>query len=168
MENYYKFAMNFLRNSYFPMSGMNLFAPDTVAGHPAIYQSPNFDRHWFSSSTILARYRLIECLITGRNKLGGNGQFGSELDTVAFVENTSANPGNIYYLIDEIANILYPNSIDEDRVSYFAELILEDYPSYYWTDTWDEYLATGENTTVKNRLDLLIGAMINAPEYQLM
>jgi uncharacterized protein (DUF1800 family) len=168
MENYYKFSINFLRNTYFPMSGMNLFAPDTVAGHPAIYQSPDFDRHWFSSSTILARYRLIECLITGRNKLGGNGQFGSELDTVAFVENTSANPGNIYYLIDEIANILYPNPIDEDRVNYFAELILEDYPSYYWTDTWDEYLATGENTTVKNRLDLLIGAMINAPEYQLM
>ena len=168
MENYYKFVMFFMRNTYFPMAGMNVFAPDTVAGHPAIYQSPDFDRHWFSSSTILARYRLIECLITGRNKLGGNGFFGSELDTVAFVENTSANPGNIYYLVDEIANILYPNPIDEDRVSYFAELILEDYPSYYWTDTWDEYLATGENTIVKTRLDLLIGAMINAPEYQLM
>ena len=168
MENYYRFTIYFLRNSYFPMSGMNLFAPDTVAGHPAIYQSPDFDRHWFSSSTILARYRLIECLITGRNKLGGNGQFGSELDTVVFVENTSTNPGNIYYLIEEIANILYPQSIDEDRVNYFAELVLDGYPSYYWSDTWDEYLATGENTTVKNRLDLLIGAMINAPEYQLM
>ena len=168
MENYYKFVMFFMRNTYFPMAGMNVFAPDTVAGHPAIYQSPDFDRHWFSSSTILARYRLIECLITGRNKLGGNGFFGSELDTVAFVENTSANPGNIYYLVDEIANILYPNPIDQDRVDYFAELILEGYPSYYWTDTWDEYLSTGENTIVKTRLDLLIGAMINAPEYQLM
>ncbi len=168
MENYYKFVMFFMRNTYFPMAGMNVFAPDTVAGHPAIYQSPDFDRHWFSSSTILARYRLIECLITGRNKLGGNGFFGSELDTVAFVENTSANPGNIYYLVDEIANILYPNPIDQDRVDYFSELILEGYPSYYWTDTWDEYLATGDNTIVKTRLDLLIGAMINAPEYQLM
>ena len=168
LENYYKFVMLFMRNTYFPMAGMNLFAPDTVAGHPAIYQSPDFDRHWFSSSTILARYRLIECLITGRNKLGGNGQFGSELDTVAFVENNSNNPGNIYYLVDEIANILYPNPIDEDRVNYFADLILEGYPSYYWTDTWDEYIATGENTIVKTRLDLLIGAMINAPEYQLM
>ena len=168
MENYYKFVMFFMRNTYFPMAGMNVFAPDTVAGHPAIYQSPDFDRHWFSSSTILARYRLIECLITGRNKLGGNGFFGSELDTVAFVENTSANPGNIYYLVDEIANIIYPNPIDQDRVDYFAELILEGYPSYYWTDTWDEYLSTGENTIVKTRLDLLIGAMINAPEYQLM
>ncbi|HJN53478.1 MAG TPA: DUF1800 family protein, partial [Flavobacteriaceae bacterium] len=168
MDNYYRFTIFFLRNSYFPMSGMNLFAPDTVAGHPAIYQSPDFDRHWFSSSTILARYRLIECLITGMNKLGGNGQFGSELDTVSFVQNTSNNPGNIYYLIDEVANILYPNPIDEERVNYFAELILEGYPSYYWSDTWDEYLSTGENTTVKNRLDLLIGTMINAPEYQLM
>ena len=168
MENYYKFVMFFMRNTYFPMAGMNVFAPDTVAGHPAIYQNPDFDRHWFSSSTILARYRLIECLITGRNKLGGNGQFGSELDTVAFVENNSNNPSNIYYLVDEIANILYPNPIDEDRVNYFADLILEGYPSYYWTDTWDEYIATGENTIVKTRLDLLIGAMINAPEYQLM
>ena len=168
IDNYYKFIRNFLHNTYFPMSGMNLFAPDTVAGHPAIYQSPDFDRHWFSSSTILARYRLIECLITGRNKLGGNGQFGSELDTVAFIENTSDSPGNIYYLIDEIANILYPNSIGEDRINYFAELILEGYPSYYWSDTWEEYLVTGESTTVKNRLDLLISAMINAPEYQLM
>jgi len=168
MENYYKFVMFFMRNTYFPMAGMNVFAPDTVAGHPAVYQSPDFDRHWFSSSTILARYRLIECLITGRNKLGGNGFFGSELDTVSFVENTSANPGNIYYLVDEIANILYPNPIDQDRVEYFSELILEGYPSYYWTDTWDEYLATGENTIVKTRLDLLISAMINAPEYQLM
>ena len=168
MDNYYRFSMFFLRNTFFPMAGMNLFAPDTVAGHPAIYQSPDFDRHWFSSSTILARYRMIECLITGRNKLGGNGQFGSELDTVAFVENTSTNPGNIYYLIEEISNILYPHSIDESRVNYFADLILEGYPSYYWTDTWDEYLATGENTIVKTRLDLLISAMINAPEYQLM
>ena len=168
IDYYNDFFRKFIHNSYLVSAGMPFFSPDSVAGYPAHYQEPDFDRHWFSSSTILARYRLIECLITGRNKLGGNGQFGSELDTVVFVENTSANPGNIYYLIDEIANILYPNPIDEDRVNYFAELILEDYPSYYWTDTWDEYLATGENTTVKNRLDLLIGAMINAPEYQLM
>ena len=67
-----------------------------------------------------------------------------------------------------IRDRLYPNPIDEDRVNYFADLILEGYPSYYWTDTWDEYIATGENTIVKTRLDLLIGAMINAPEYQLM
>ena len=51
------------------MAGMNLFAPDTVAGYPAVYQAPDFDRQWFSSATILARYRMIECLITGRNAL---------------------------------------------------------------------------------------------------
>ena len=67
------------------MAGMGIYAPDTVAGYPANYQSPNFDRQWFSSNTLLARYRLIDCLISGRNKLATNGLIGTELDSVNFV-----------------------------------------------------------------------------------
>ena len=93
--------MYFLQNAYWPMAGMILFAPDTVAGYPAIYQAPDFDRQWFSSSTILARYRMIECLITGRNALGQNGQFGSALNSVSFVENNITSPQNLNNLIND-------------------------------------------------------------------
>ena len=35
------------------------------------YQGPNFDRSWFSSNTIVARYKTIESFITGKNKILG-------------------------------------------------------------------------------------------------
>ena len=34
--------------------------------------------------------------------------------------------------------------------------------SYYWQDTWDDYIENGDDTIVRNKLDVLIGAMINA------
>ncbi len=69
IAGFYRFWHLFNHNNFLPMAGMGVFAPETVAGYPANYQSPNFDRQWFSSNTLLARYRLIECLISGRNKL---------------------------------------------------------------------------------------------------
>ena len=168
MDNYYRFSKFFLDNTFFPMAGMILFGPSTVAGYPAVFQAPDFDRQWFSSSTILARYRMIECLITGRNALGGNGQFGSSVDTVLIIQNNISSPENIYNLVNDIAEILYPFGIQQDRIEYFAELVLDGYPGYYWEDTWNNFLADGDDTIVRNKLNILIGAMFNAAENQLM
>ena len=74
----------------------------------------------------------------------------------------------VYNLINDIAEILYPYGIQQERIEYFAELVLDGYPSYYWLDTWDDYLENGDDTIVRNKLDVLIGAMINAAENQLM
>ncbi|MDC1492446.1 DUF1800 domain-containing protein [Flavobacteriaceae bacterium] len=168
IAGFYRFWHLFNHNTFLSMSGMGVFAPETVAGYPAIYQNPNFDRQWFSSNTILSRYRLIECLITGRNKLHNNALIGTELNSVNFVELISSNPADPYYLVSEIAALLYPYSIDYDRINYFAQLLLDGYPSYYWLDTWQEYISSDDNTVVKNRLDVLITSMANAAENQLM
>ena len=168
IAGFYRFWHLFNHNNFLPMAGMGVFAPETVAGYPANYQSPNFDRQWFSSNTLLARYRLIECLISGRNKLATNGLIGAELNTVNFVELISSDPADPYYLVSEIAELLYPNNIDYDRISYFVQLILSGYPSYYWYDSWQEYLTSNDDTVIRNRLDYLITSMANAAENQLM
>jgi len=165
---FYRFWHFLNHNNFLPMAGMGIFSPDTVAGYPANYQSPNFDRQWFSSNTLLARYRLIECLISGRNKLATNGLIGTELNCVDFVELMSSNPAEIYSLVIEIAELIYPYYIDDERISYFAQIILDGYPSYYWYDSWQIYLSTNDTTVVKIRLENLITAMFNAPENQLM
>jgi hypothetical protein len=147
---------------------MDIFAPENVAGYPAIYQNPNYDRQWFLSSTILSRYRLIECLISGRNKLATNGLIGTQLKTLEFVELISSNPADIYTLVTEITSLIYPYDIDIERLDYFVELVLDGYPSYYWTDTWEQYVSSNEATVVINKLDVLITSIVNAPENQLM
>ena len=168
-EEYYgKFFRKFLHNSFFASSGMDFFNPETVAGFPAHYQEPDFDRHWFTSSTIIARYKLIESLITGKNKIFPNANIFTQIDTVAFVAENIDNPSNINDLVTELANYLFPEFIDQDRVQYFVDVVLEDYEDYYWTGAWNMYINDGDDVIVRTRLNSLITSMVNASEFQLM
>lgn len=165
---YVDFFHNFIHDRFFRAAGMDLFNPDTVAGYPAYYQQPNFDRYWFSSNTLIGRYRLIESLILGRNTFTG-GNIYTQLDTIAFVKNKIVDPTDPKLLVSEIADLLYPESIDTDRINYFKSFLVDEgFPDYYWTGVWSQYIIDNDDTTVKTRLDALIIAMVNAAEFQLM
>ena len=168
LNYYYNFFFRFLHNSYFKAAGMDFYNPDDVAGYPAYYQEPDFDRYWFSSNTIIGRYKLIESLIEGKNTIG-SGNIYASLDTVLFVKNKIANASDPNLLVTEMADLLYPEAIDADRIAYFKTyLVDEGFPDYYWTGVWNQYLSTNDDVTVKTRLDALVIAMCNAAEFQLM
>lgn len=159
---------SFVHDHFLLSSGMHLFSPDSVAGYPAHYQEPDYDRHWFSSNTVLGRYKLIESLITGRNKIGNNSLIRAQLDIVLYINDHMANPSDANALITELSELLYPESIDQERKDYFAENLLEGFPAYYWTDAWVNYTSTMDDMVVRSRLDALITAMMNAAEFQLI
>lgn len=165
---YTNFFLYFLHNTYFKAAGMELFDPDSVAGYPAYYQEPGFDLNWFSSNTLIGRYKLIESLITGKNTIT-SGTTYAHLDTVAFAKTKINTPEDPVKLINGIADLLYPESIDSDRVNYFKTFLVDEgFPDIYWTRTWNKYIADNDHATVKPRLNALITAMVNASEFQLM
>jgi len=164
---YRNFYLYFVHNAYLNGAGMPFFNPDSVAGYPAHYQEPDFDRIWFSSNTLIARYKMIESLIFGTNTISGGRNY-AELDTVKFVEENIEKPDNTEALITEISELLYPESIDEHRRDHFIKILLDGFNSGYWMEAWNQYLSSGDKTSVKTRLDPLIIAMINAAEFQLM
>ncbi len=165
---YSNFFQNFIHNRFFRAAGMDLYNPDTVAGYPAYYQEPNFDRYWFSSNTLIGRYRLIESLVEGKNTISG-GDIYAKIDTVLFVKNKIANASDPNLLVSEIADLLYPESIDTDRINYFKSFLVDEgFPDYYWTGVWLQYINDNDDTTIRTRLDALIIAMVNAAEFQLM
>lgn len=165
---YVNFFLRFVHNRYFPAAGMEFFNPDSVAGYQAYYQEPGFDRNWFSSNTIIGRYKLIESLVEGKNTISG-GNIYAQLDTVAFVKNKIANASDPNLLVTEIADLLYPESIDTDRTIYFKRFLVDEgFPDYYWTGVWSQYLNDDDDITVRTRLNALIIAMVNAAEFQLM
>ena len=169
LRYYTNFYLYFIHNVYLRGAGMDFYNPDSVAGYPAHYQEPDFDRLWFSSNTLIARYKLIESLIIGKNTITSGGNIYTKLDTVLFVKNTISNPSNPNNLVTEIANLLYPESIVTDRTNYFKTFLVDvGFPDYYWTGAWNDYINTNDSTTVKIRLDALITAMVNAAEFQLM
>ena len=167
-EFYGKFFRKFVHDSFCGSGGMNFFNPDTVAGFPAHYQEPDFDRHWFTSSTIIARYKLIESLIAGKNKIFPNANIMTQFDTVAFVAEHIQTPDDINALITELTEYLYPESVQAERIDYFKDVALEGYEDYYWTEAWNTYIDNGEDVIVRTRLNALFTAIINASEFQLM
>ena len=168
IDFYNSFFRKFINNSYLISAGMPFFSPDSVAGYPAHYQDPDYDRHWFSSTTIVSRYKLIESLIAGRNKIFPNALIMTQIDAVSFVENNIENPSSISNLVSELASFLYPEEIENNRRDYFIQVALDGYEEYYWTISWSEYMDTGDDVVVRNKLNALITVMINASEFQLM
>ena len=170
---FHKFYYNFSYLGFFASTGINPFSPETVAGYPAMYQTPSFDRNWFSSNTVIGRYKLIECLITGRNNiLNNNMNIRVQFNSVDYVENSgnfsTATATDATTLVTEIAELLYCESIDSTRITYFVSILTDGLEAYYWNTAWNEYLQTGNTVQVKIRLDALFTAMINAAEFQLM
>ena len=167
--NYYNnFFTKFIHNDYFVTSGMDFFNPFDVAGYHAYFQEPDFDRYWFSSNTIIGRYRIIESLIQGMNTIG-SGQIYATIDTVSFVKDNIINADDPNTLITEMADLLYPEAIDTDRINYFKNFLVDaGFEDYYWTGIWYQYLSDNDDFTVRTRIDALVTAMINAAEFQLM
>ena len=199
-ENYrfYMFWWLFCHNTFFSFSGMNIFSPASVAGYPADYQPPAFDKAWFNSNNIIARYNTILSFIggtynsdnygNGQNRIQGiqttnNGyqyyaRIWTHFDATNFIENTISDPYDANKIVQELAELLYTENIDTNRTSYFVKfLIHEGEPPYVWYKEWEAYKTTSGSTqenaaiVIKNRLsgqDGLLPKMINAAEFQLM
>jgi uncharacterized protein (DUF1800 family) len=185
---FHQFWMFFAHNSFFPATGMELFAPSTVAGYAGDYQAPSYDRSWFNSNTIIARYNTIMSFIGGEYSDGnGNGnnqivgiqttanggkyyqRIRTNFSSVDFVANSISDPFDPNKVVNEIAELLYCESIDTSRLAYFKLfLVPQGQPDYYWYEAWSNYVDHGDMTQVKLRLDQLVAKMVNAAEFQLM
>ena len=109
----------------------------------------------------------MESLIYGQNTII-NGKIYTDLNIVSFIEQHIDKPSDPYELVREISEILYPESIDDSRKEYFVSLLLDGYNKYYWSSEWVNYVNSNNDETIKTRLNSLIIAMVNAPEFQLM
>ena len=167
---YTTFYKNFVHDTYFAGSNMLLFAPDNVAGHLAYYQEPNFDKSWISSSTLISRYRLGESLLDGRNRISGNANIIGKINISEVIKN-----GNLIsdaslpaVLTTELCNALFAQVPDIDRINYFMNsYLLQGYVPYYWTNAWNTFVSSGDNSVVEPRLKLMLSKILSAPESQI-
>lgn len=169
-DYYNKFWTLFVYNSFLTGSNMMLFNPENVAGHPAYYQSPDFDKNWISATNLISRYRLGESLLDGYNRISGNATIISKINisTVIRDGNIVSNANDATLLTTELCNALFAQNPNSDRVNYFMNtFLLQGLAPFYWTNAWDDYIATGVNTVVESRLKLLVTNILRAPESQM-
>jgi uncharacterized protein (DUF1800 family) len=153
------------------LANLTLFYPADVAGYSAYYQEPEYTRHWFSSTSIVSRYKLPQMLLTGKRVVGSspNSSIGIKLDIVPWVRNSgiTLDPSNPYELVKDLLDLMLPVDIDINRFNYFYETIfLDGLPPSDWTYEWQNYIATNNQTEVKIPLERLINHIMFSPEYQ--
>ncbi|MCC6460263.1 MAG: DUF1800 family protein [Saprospiraceae bacterium] len=156
----------------FGLAGLPLFFSSDVAGYPGFYQNPDYYRQWFNSSTIIARYKLPQQLLTGKTQIGNgnpNASLRIKLDIAPWVKNSGffSNPLDAYGLVQELLDYMLPEQPDNDRFNYFyITVFLDNLPASDWTYEWQNYLNTGSDAEVKIPLERLVTAIMYSPEYQ--
>jgi uncharacterized protein (DUF1800 family) len=168
-----RFFNGAVRTRMMSLAGMTIFFPNDVAGYPAYYQEPDYNRAWFNSSTIISRYKLPQILLSGKYTIGGsaNTDIGTKLNIVAWVRNSGviADPREPDLLVQDMLRYLLPEPPDANRANYFLnDILLDKLPASDWIYEWDNYIATGNDGEVKIGLERLVNAIMYAPEYQLM
>ena len=99
------------------LAGQNPFYPPSVAGFPPNYESPDFDKFWFNSSTIIPRYNIADILLNP-NKTK------SIFYVTTFVDTNVSDPTDPTILVTELVEIMLPELLEQDRLNYFVNDIL--------------------------------------------
>jgi uncharacterized protein (DUF1800 family) len=148
-----------------------LYYPSDVAGYPAYYQDPDYNRAWFHSSSIIARYKLPQMLLTGKRVLGNgpNTSIGIKLTIANWLRdsNVVSVPEDAYVVVQELLRYLLPEEVDNDRFQYFYNnVFLDTLPAGDWTYEWQNFLTSGNSTEVTLMLERLVTGIMYSPEYQ--
>jgi hypothetical protein len=170
LDYYSTFWNNFVHNAFMAYANMMVFDPDNVAGHPPYYQGPDLDRLWISSSTLIARYRLGESLLDGKNRIGNNGNIVGIIKIAEVIRNNGlvANALNAQDLCRDLCKGLFGLEPDTNRVAHFkTSFLLQGWDDSYWSTAWSNYISTYDSSVVEPRLKLLVKKLLNAPEAQL-
>ncbi len=151
-------------------SAHDIFAPNTVAGFPAYFQEPDYDKNWFNASTIIARYKLPEILIQSKRiLLSGNNIGGVKIDMPAFLSDllNCSDPGNANTILDELLADLFPEMVSNTRKLYYRDdVFLDNLSINTWAYEWQNYIDTGEDENILIPLNNLFRSIIYSQEFQ--
>lgn len=144
-----------------------LTAPATVEGYPGFYKGPGYSKFWFTGSSIINRYSMVESALDG--KAAGNiATHGADIDIVEFVQNNFVNQEIALDLVEQIIDYFLPESIDSDRFTYFYDLFLGTLSPINWQFEWQGIMSGGNTSSVENSLRRLFDALGSSPEYQVL
>ncbi len=172
LRYYEDFYRKFVLEKYMAQSNMKLFEPANVAGHLAYYQSPEYDKSWITSSTIIARYRIGDSLLHNQNRIvnGNTTPIYAQIKISLVIKDGGlvTNPSDAVVLVTQLCNNLFAQTPDAARVAYFMNsFLLQGLDASYWLQAWTDYISTNNNSVVEPRLQELVKNILRAPESQI-
>lgn len=143
--------------------------PPSVAGHPAWYQMPSFDKLWINTDSYPKRIKFADYMIYYGH---GNTNYRYQLDVLALTT-TFDNPSDVNLFIDEAVSRFLGLPISAAAKLQLQAILLSGQTStYYWTNAWQTYMANPSDPTATQivllRLRNFYSHLFHFEEYQLM
>lgn len=156
--------------SYLSDLQQDLGDPPNVAGWPAYYQEPQFDKYWISNTTLPRRLALADFLLFTPPYY--NDTDAVKLDPVAYAL-TLDNPEDPNQLINDMALQMCMYQLSPEVRQQLKSILLDNQSSdYYWTLAWNYFTDNPTNPDAYNliayRLIIMCRTMMHYAEYQLM
>ena len=150
-------------------SGMELGDPPTVAGWPAWFQAPNFDKSWVNTNTITQRALDFDSMLLWNFWTPTDQEY--LVDTIGFAKKFE-NPRDPNELIKDISDHFHGMTPGEDTLTNLKSILLSNQgQDYYWTQAWDNYQENpGDEmfrNIVENRLKWMLQRLLQLGESQL-
>ncbi len=172
MNNYESFWSYSVKDVMLGQANFILLEPDNVAGYAAYYQDPSYNRDWFSSATIIARYKIPEQFLTGYRILSWGTLGGVTFDMVNFVQygGVVSDPSNASLMVTELCDYLFAEAPDSARLDYLTNdvFLAGILPNEWANSEWAGYLSSGDDTGVRIALDRLFKGLVYSQEFQIM
>ena len=146
---------------------MALGDPPDVAGWPQYYKEPSFYELWINSATVPQRTTFTDTLCTyGVTKIA----YKYFIDPFVLTGKIS-DPSVASTLINELALILLPVSLNSLQIIQLKEVLIPGLPDNTWTTEWNKYLSNPTETVQKNlvskKLLSVISTILKMPEFYL-
>ncbi|MDX2284952.1 MAG: DUF1800 domain-containing protein [Bacteroidia bacterium] len=143
--------------------------PPNVAGWPAWYQAPQFDRYWATTDTLPRRAQVAEILLYYGFSTD---TYQARLDTVAFTA-TLPQPEDPNALIDDVESYFFGIPFTAEVRRHLKSILLSNQQSdYYWTAAWVSYALDPADEmkrfTVETRLKAFYLFVLQLEEFHLM
>jgi hypothetical protein len=149
--------------------GMELGDPPSVAGWPAYYQAPQFDKSWITTNTVTVRANKTDAMVYWGIWVDEENQI--PIDLPEFVAQLPA-PEEPNQMIRDSAVILLGIAVSDAVVENLKSVLLSGQRNdYYWTSAWNKYTEDPFNPenreVVITRLRSMFQYFLQLSEFQL-
>ena len=143
---------------------MTIFRHPSVAGWPALYQAPQFDKLWINAVSLPKRQNTANLYVNGFNRNG----WRLEIDVIKYAESIS-DPYDINVLINETAQLIFSYPLSDEQLTALKNVVIPGLPDYEWTIEYGEFVGGDASLedSIKNKLKDLLGTMLKMPEFYL-
>ena len=166
VENTYK-VWSYLRTTGSNIA-LDLADPPNVSGYPAYYQIPEYYEAWINSNTLPKRMLFTDMLLG--SGFSANTGTSFKINVISFAQQCT-NVSDPDMLVDWCVELLLGIGVSQTKKDSLKAILLSNQTSnYYWTQAWNNYVATPNTTNaniVTSRLKDLLMSITRLAEHQL-